>query len=43
GGFSSDEIANLLQLNVNTVNTRLFRARKMLRDSLSAQGEPSNG
>lgn len=35
GGFSSDEIANLLQLNVNTVNTRLFRARKLLREQLN--------
>ena len=43
GGFSSDEIANLLQLNVNTVNTRLFRARKLLRSSLEAQGESSHG
>ena len=43
GGFSSDEIANVLQLNVNTVNTRLFRARKLLRDQLSQQGEPSHG
>jgi RNA polymerase sigma-70 factor, ECF subfamily len=43
GGFSSDEIASLLQLNVNTVNTRLFRARKLLRDSLTLQGESSHG
>uniref|UniRef100_A0A486XPS7 RNA polymerase sigma factor n=1 Tax=Rheinheimera sp. BAL341 TaxID=1708203 RepID=A0A486XPS7_9GAMM len=43
GGFSSDEIANLLQLNVNTVNTRLFRARKLLRNSLELLGEPSHG
>ncbi|MCS4308019.1 RNA polymerase sigma-70 factor (ECF subfamily) [Rheinheimera pacifica] len=35
GGFSSDEIASLLQLNVNTVNTRLFRARKLLREQLN--------
>ena len=40
GGFSSDEIANLLQLNVNTVNTRLFRARKLLRNHLEVLGEP---
>jgi RNA polymerase sigma-70 factor (ECF subfamily) len=43
GGFSSDEIANLLQLNVNTVNTRLFRARKLLRNSLELLGEPRHG
>lgn len=39
GGFSSDEIASLLQLNVNTVNTRLFRARKLMRASLDVSGE----
>ena len=43
GGFSSDEIAAVLQLNVNTVNTRLFRARKLLRDSLMQQGESRHG
>ena len=43
GGFSSDDIANLLQLNVNTVNTRLFRARKLLRNSLELLGEPRHG
>lgn len=43
GGFNSDEIAALLQLNVNTVNTRLFRARKLLRSRLEVQGEFSHG
>lgn len=43
GGFSSDEIATVLQLNVNTVNTRLFRARKLLRDSLMQQGDSRHG
>ena len=38
GGFNSDEIANLLQLNVNTVNTRLFRARNLLRQKLQFWG-----
>lgn len=38
GGFNSDEIANLLQLNVNTVNTRLFRARNLLRQRLQFWG-----
>lgn len=38
GGFNSDEIANLLQLNVNTVNTRLFRARNLLRQRLKFWG-----
>lgn len=45
GGFSGDEIAQLLSLNLNTVNTRLFRARKQLRDLLSHDSvrEQKNG
>lgn len=45
GGFSGDEIAQLLFLNLNTVNTRLFRARKQLRDLLSHESvrEQKNG
>lgn len=31
GGFSGEEIANMLNLNNNTVMTRLFRARNKLR------------
>ncbi|WP_234418628.1 sigma-70 family RNA polymerase sigma factor [Dongshaea marina] len=34
GGFSGDEIASILQLNKNTVMTRLFRARSQLKESL---------
>lgn len=34
GGFSGEEIANMLDLNTNTVMTRLFRARNKLRDRL---------
>lgn len=34
GGFSGDEIADLLELNRNTVMTRLFRARNQLKDAL---------
>ena len=34
GGFSGDEIAELLDLNRNTVMTRLFRARNQLKDAL---------
>ena len=34
GGFSGDEIAHLLELNRNTVMTRLFRARNQLKDAL---------
>ena len=34
GGFSCREIGAMLDLNTNTVLTRLFRARKMLREQL---------
>ncbi|MCG9696287.1 sigma-70 family RNA polymerase sigma factor [Shewanella sp. Isolate11] len=34
GGFSGDEIADILQLNRNTVMTRLFRARNQLKEML---------
>ena len=33
-GFSGDEIATILELNKNTVMTRLFRARNQLKDKL---------
>lgn len=32
GGFSGEEIAKMLDLNTNTVMTRLFRARNKLRE-----------
>ena len=35
GGFSCREIGDLLELNTNTVLTRLFRARKALREQLT--------
>lgn len=35
GGFSGEEIADMLGLNKNTVMTRLFRARNQLRESVS--------
>jgi RNA polymerase sigma-70 factor, ECF subfamily len=34
GGFSGEEIAELLELNKNTVMTRLFRARNQLKDAI---------
>ncbi len=34
-GFNGEEIAALLKLNRNTVMTRLFRARKQLRDAVT--------
>ena len=36
GGFSCKEIGAMLNLKVNTVLTRLFRARKALRDALGS-------
>jgi len=35
GGYKTSEIAHLLKLNLNTVNTRLFRAREQLKHILS--------
>ncbi|MCK5697879.1 MAG: sigma-70 family RNA polymerase sigma factor [Gammaproteobacteria bacterium] len=37
GGYKTSEIADELKLNVNTVNTRLFRARKQLKLQLSKE------
>ena len=34
GGYSGEEIAKQLNLNKNTVMTRLFRARNQLKESL---------
>jgi RNA polymerase sigma-70 factor (ECF subfamily) len=34
GGFSVDEIADMLKLNNNTVLSRLFRARNKLKTAL---------
>ena len=39
GGFSGDEIANILELNRNTVMTRLFRARNQLKEALETSQE----
>lgn len=36
GGFSGEEIADILDLNRNTVMTRLFRARNQLKDVLDS-------
>ena len=35
GGLSTDEIANVLKINSNTVSTRLFRARAELKKQMS--------
>ena len=37
GGYKTSEIASELKLNLNTVNTRLFRARKQLKSQLSKE------
>jgi RNA polymerase sigma-70 factor (ECF subfamily) len=39
GGFSGDDIANMLNLYKNTVMTRLFRARNQLKDAIAAEPE----
>ncbi|TRX57389.1 sigma-70 family RNA polymerase sigma factor [Thalassomonas sp. M1454] len=39
GGFSGEEIAAQLNLNKNTVMTRLFRARNQLRDAVEKDNE----
>ncbi|GAA0291757.1 sigma-70 family RNA polymerase sigma factor [Psychrosphaera haliotis] len=46
GGFSGEEIASILELNKNTVMTRLFRARNQLKEILdtnSMQKGAQNG
>lgn len=40
GGFSGKEIADILDLNNNTVMTRLFRARSKLKDMLDPDSKP---
>jgi len=37
GGFSGEDIAAMLNLNKNTVMTRLFRARNQLKEALEAE------
>ncbi|WP_269058188.1 sigma factor-like helix-turn-helix DNA-binding protein, partial [Vibrio harveyi] len=37
GGFSGEEIGSILDLNKNTVMTRLFRARNQLKEMLDSQ------
>ena len=42
-GCSGDEIATILDLNKNTVMTRLFRARNQLKDALSTSTHHHRG
>ncbi len=37
GGFSTSEISEILQLNENTVSTRLYRARNQLKQQLNQE------
>ena len=37
GGFSGEEISKMLELNKNTVMTRLFRARNQLKDAFEKE------
>ncbi|MCK5648788.1 MAG: sigma-70 family RNA polymerase sigma factor [Gammaproteobacteria bacterium] len=43
GGFKTGEIAQMLNLNLNTVNTRLFRARDQLRHKLCKDLKQTRG
>ena len=40
GGFSCDEIAKIMRISANTVMTRVFRARKKLREVLTRETSP---
>ena len=42
-GCSGDEIAEILDLNKNTVMTRLFRARNQLKEALSSDDDQLRG
>ncbi|MEJ6473284.1 sigma-70 family RNA polymerase sigma factor [Pseudoalteromonas piscicida] len=42
-GCSGEEIADILELNKNTVMTRLYRARNQLKDALTTTYEPIKG
>ncbi len=43
GGFSGDEIGEILELNKNTVMTRLFRARNQLKEMLEHEENKHRG
>jgi RNA polymerase sigma-70 factor (ECF subfamily) len=42
-GCTGDEIADILNLNKNTVMTRLFRAKNQLKEALSRDDEQLKG
>jgi len=41
GGFKTEEIATILGLNLNTVNTRLFRAKRQLKEKMISKVDQS--
>lgn len=41
GGFSCEEIGAIMDISANTVMTRVFRARRKLRDLLTQESAPS--
>ena len=43
GGFSCEEIANMLDISASAVMTRLFRARKKMRQLLGHESTPDLG
>lgn len=43
GGFSGEEIASMLELNKNTVMTRLYRARNRLKEAINPSQEQLEG
>lgn len=43
GGFSGEEISDILSLNKNTVMTRLFRARNQLKEALEPKQSSQRG
>ena len=43
GGFSCDEIAGMLDISSSAVMTRLFRARKKMRQLLGHENAPQLG
>jgi RNA polymerase sigma-70 factor (ECF subfamily) len=43
GGFSCDEIATIMDMSASAVMTRLFRARKKMRQILGHESMPHLG
>lgn len=41
--LTTEEISEILNLEINTVSTRLFRAKKMLKDNMNKASNQNNG